>query len=125
MSLFLAPNDKSNANNAKGASQSSTNPNIPVAEVNGIIRMSSSQPGPPRPVFPVSTGPGPPQNSPRNPSENSPGPPLSPPTSASQGIVKTEQVKGSSDMHMSGGEVGDDQAQLSPPTKKIKSENKV
>ncbi|CAH1128167.1 unnamed protein product [Ceutorhynchus assimilis] len=58
-----------------------------VTDMNGILRTASApQPGPPRSVFPASTGPGPPPPS--------PGPPASPAAATAQGsAAKPEQSK--------------------------------
>ncbi|XP_060523998.1 zinc finger protein 608 isoform X2 [Cylas formicarius] len=110
------------------------------ADINGMIRAASApQPGPPRSLFPASTGPGPPV-----PSGPSPGPPQSPAAATAQGsAAKPEQSKvgaaggtGACQTNVvnstsmgGGGNVGvsDDprvNSTTPPPNKKIKSESK-
>ncbi|XP_044744100.1 zinc finger protein 609 [Coccinella septempunctata] len=99
-----------------------------ISEMNGIVRVGAPQTGPPRPVFPASTGPGPPQCANAGPS---PGPPPSPAAATAQGsAAKPEQAKVASTAPViqnattsSGGE--ERNAASPPPSKKMKSDVKV
>ncbi|XP_074037162.1 uncharacterized protein isoform X2 [Leptinotarsa decemlineata] len=102
----------------------------PSAEMNGMIRVSAPQAGPPR-----STGPGPPQGSVSGPSP--PGPPPSPAAATAQGsAAKPEQAKVAAASGSGSGAVAqaqqlsasmpntDDRSYTPPPAKKMKTENK-
>lgn len=99
---------------------------VTVSEVNGMVRVSAPQPGPQRPVFPASTGPGPPAQQQTGPS---PGPPPSPAAATAQGsAAKPEQAK----IGGAGGSArqptppsSDDRSSSPPPSKKIKTDPKV
>lgn len=101
-------------------------PPVTVAEVNGIVRVSASQPGPQRPVFPASTGPGPPPAA-------APGAPTGPtPATANASVqgtgVKQEQGKGSATVQPTTTVAvtqGDDRSNSPPVAKKFKMEPKV
>lgn len=106
----------------------SQNPSA-ISEMNGMVRVGAPQPGPPRPVFPASTGPGPPQCANTGPS---PGPPPSPAAATAQGsAAKPEQAKVASSTPViqnpaTSSAVGEDRNDASsPPAKKMKSEVKV
>lgn len=101
---------------------------VVVTEMNGLVRVSAPQTGPPRPVFPASTGPGPPQSASAGPS---PGPPPSPAAATAQGsAAKPEQAKVAANATQPPTTVQTstniDERSSSPPPKKLKtSESKV
>lgn len=98
---------------------------VTVSEVNGMVRVSAPQPGPQRPVFPASTGPGPPAQQQTGPP---PGPPPSPAAATAQGsAAKPEQAKigGSGSARQPTPPSSDDRSSSPPPSKKIKTESKV
>lgn len=130
--VFPPSSDKLNtSNNSKLVTNQTNISNIPLTpnDVNGIVRMSASS----RPVFPSSTGPGPP---PSQAVSTSSGPcatePPSPNASISAGqgaTVKPESAnKGNAiiagDTQVPISAVSSDRG-LSPPPKKLKTENKV
>lgn len=98
---------------------------VTVSEVNGMVRVSAPQPGPQRPVFPASTGPGPPTQQQTGPS---PGPPPSPAAATAQGsAAKPEQAKigGSGSARQPTPPSSDDRSSSPPPSKKLKTDPKV
>ncbi|CAG9863123.1 unnamed protein product [Phyllotreta striolata] len=104
---------------------------VSAPEMNGLVRISAPQTGPPRSVFPASTGPGPPGPA-------AAGPPASPAAATAPGSAsKPEQAKVSSattTAPAAGGQVQSSNAIVAeesrsssptpPPTKKIKTESK-
>lgn len=98
---------------------------VTVSEVNGMVRVSAPQPGPQRPVYPASTGPGPPNQQQTGPS---PGPPPSPAAATAQGsAAKPEQAKigGSGSARQPTPPSSDDRSSSPPPSKKIKPDPKA
>ncbi|KAL3285897.1 hypothetical protein HHI36_000417 [Cryptolaemus montrouzieri] len=120
-------------NNEKGPPQNvpkvscAPNPNSSaISEMNGIVRVGAPQAGPPRSVFPASTGPGPPQCSNAGPS---PGPPPSPAAATAQGsAAKPEQAKVASSapvIQNASSSTNEERRSTSPPpNKKIKTDIK-
>ncbi|XP_057669111.1 zinc finger protein 609-like isoform X1 [Diorhabda carinulata] len=124
-----------------GSAQSAVN--VTVSEMNGLMRVSAPQTGPPRSVFPASTGPGPPQGSSVTGGPSPAGPPPSPAAATAPGSAsKPEQAKVLSSTNsatgasVSGaGAVGvqvqssnpantDDRSTSPPPPKKVKNESR-
>ncbi|XP_030766359.1 zinc finger protein 608 [Sitophilus oryzae] len=121
----LPPNNKTPAGIPPSPSSLSSGGLTSSADMNGLLRPASApQPGPTRPVFPASTGPGPPPPS--------PGPPASPAAATAPGsAAKPEQAKVGGGVN--GGVVnvaqgGQEEQRLNdaspPPPKKMKSEPK-
>lgn len=122
-----ANNDKTTQNTPKIGGVTNQNTSA-ITEMNGVVRVGAPQPGPPRSVFPASTGPGPPQCVNAGPS---PGPPQSPAAATAQGsAAKPEQAKVASSTPVvqnatTSTESEDRGAASPPPAKKLKTDVKV
>lgn len=139
------PQQNATNNNSKvaggGSMAVSGGGSVQVAEVNGIVRLASGQaqqPPPQRPVFPASTGPGPPQQ-PQQAPQVTGAPPASPANAATApptATVKQEPGTNNKMVASTGSTVqqtpnlqppssSDDNSTSPPPAKKIKTEIKV
>ncbi|XP_022913937.2 zinc finger protein 608 isoform X1 [Onthophagus taurus] len=118
-----------NSNNGNSANNGGSGGNNVQVVDGGLVRVSAGQVGGQRPVFPASTGPGPPSNQQQQIGGSViGGPPPSPAAATAQGSAsKPEQAKvgiGGGSARQPTPPTGDDRSSSPPPSKKIKTEIK-